>query len=224
MVKSIKDALERARTPFDLRQAFKMNSSYELPFGAGKRWSGNRMVNQIVGGWTVSGVQSWLSGFPFSVLSQRGTLNRGPRSTARNTAVSSLTYEQITSKVFALNKTDGVYFINPGYTLAGRGVNADGTPPFPNQAFFNPTAGNVGNLQRRMFSGPTSFFLDMSLKKKIAISERHSLELGADAFNLPNHPSFVLGDQDINSVNFGRITGVNGNGARYLQFSLYYRF
>ncbi len=219
------NALERARTPFDLRHAFKVNASYELPFGAGKRFNGNRAVNHVIGGWTVSGTHSWLSGFPFSVLSQRGTLNRGPRSTARNTAVSNLTYEQITSDVFKLNKREGVLFINDGYTLGGRGVNTDGTAPFQNQAFFNPTAGNVGNLQRRMFSGPTSFFLDLSLKKRIAFNERHSLEFGADAFNLPNHPSFTIGvEQDINSVNFNRITGVNGNGARFLQFSVYYRF
>ncbi len=217
------NALERARTPFDLRHAFKINASYQLPFGAGQRFSGNRAVNHVIGGWTVSGTHSWLAGFPFSVLSQRGTLNRGPRSTARNTAFTNLTYEQITSDVFALNKTDGVLFLNPGYTSGGRAA-IDGTP-FANQSFFNPTAGNVGNLQRRMFSGPTSFFLDMSLKKKIAIGERHSLEFGADAFNLPNHPSFTIGvEQDINSVNFNRITGVNGSGARFLQFSLYYRF
>lgn len=218
------NALERARAPFDLRHAFKVNASYELPFGAGKRWSGHRAVNQVLGGWIVSGTHSWLSGFPFSVLSQRGTLNRGPRSTARNTAVTSLTYEEITSKIFALNKTEGVFFINPGYTLAGRGVNSDGTAPFANQAFFNPTAGNVGNLQRRMFSGPTNFFLDASLKKRFVFKERHSIEVGADAFNLANHPAFTIGDQDINSVNFNRITGVTGNGARFLQFSLYYRF
>ena len=218
-------ALERARAPFDLRHAFKINSSYALPFGAGTRFNGNRFFNQVAGGWTVSANHSWQSGFPFSVVSNRGTLNRGPRSSGRNTAVSTLTYEEITSKVFSLNKREGVLFVNDGYTLAGRAVNADGTAPFANQAFFNPTAGNVGNLQRRMFSGPTTFLLDMSLKKRIKFGERHSIELGADAFNIANHPAFAIGvEQDINSVNFSRITGVEGNGARFLQFSLYYRF
>ena len=76
-----------------------------------------------------------------------------------------------------------------------------------------------------MFSGPRAFQLDMSLKKRINITERHSLEFGADAFNILNHPIFSIGiEQDINSVNFNRITGVEGKGARYLQFSLYYRF
>lgn len=218
-------ALERARAPFDLRHAFKFNASYELPFGAGKRFSGGRVVNQFIGGWMVAANQSWISGFPFSVLSQRGTLNRGPRATSRNTAVSTMTYEDIMDKVFKLDKRDGVLFVDPNYTLAGRGVNSDGTAPFANQVFYNPTAGNVGTLQRRMFSGPRSFFLDVSLRKKVALTERHSLEFGADAFNLPNHPSFTIGvEQDINSVNFNRITGVNGTGARFLQFSVYYRF
>ncbi|MBY0502804.1 MAG: TonB-dependent receptor [Bryobacteraceae bacterium] len=219
------NSLERARAPFDLRQAFKFNVTYQLPFGAGQRFSSNRAVNHVIGGWTVSAVQSFLSGFPFSVVSNRGTLNRAARSNAgRNTATTNLTYGDITNKVFALNKTEGVLFVNPGYTLAGRGVNPDDNLSFPNQAFFNPKAGFVGNLQRRMFSGPTSFSLDMALLKRINFNERHSLEFGAQAFNLPNRPSFTIGvEQDINSVNFNRITGVNV-GARNLQFSLYYRF
>ena len=34
-------SLEYARSPYDIRHAFKANYYYELPFGKGKRWSGN---------------------------------------------------------------------------------------------------------------------------------------------------------------------------------------
>lgn len=219
-------SLERARAPFDLRHAFKANGSYDLPFGKNRRWQGNRFTNAVFGGWTVSALHSWLSGFPFSVLSQRGTLNRAGRSTGRNTAVTNLNYEQLTSGVLGLQKIgSGVLFIDPQYTLGGRAVGADGAAPFTNQAFFHPNAGDVGSLQRRMFSGPGSFFLDSAIAKRFNIREGHSLEVRAETFNLPNHTSFTIGvDQDISSVNFARITGVNGNGARFWQFGMYYRF
>lgn len=171
-------------------------------------------------------MHSWLSGFPFSVLSQRGTLNRAGRSTGRNTAVTNVNYSQLRNGVLGLIKAgDGVFFVNKQNTLGGRAVAADGAAPFPGQVFFHPDAGQVGSLQRRLFSGPGSFFVDAAIAKKFPIREGHSLEVRAESFNLPNHPSFTIGvEQDISSVNFGRITGVNGNGARFLQFGLYYRF
>ena len=77
--------------------------------------------------------------------------------------------------------------------------------------------------QRRMFSGPWSFSLDMGLVKRFKITERQTLEFRGEAFNISNTPAFNVADQDVNSTSFGRITGVNV-GSRYMQFGLYYRF
>ena len=54
-----------------------------------------------------------------------------------------------------------------------------------------------------------NFNLDMGLVKRFSITERQTLEFRGEAFNIPNKAGFVIGDQDINSTNFGRITGVN---------------
>ena len=69
-------SLEWARSPYDLRHVFKANYYYELPYGKGKHWSGNRVMNGVLGGWAVSGIWSYQSGAPYSVLSGYGTLNR----------------------------------------------------------------------------------------------------------------------------------------------------
>jgi hypothetical protein len=218
-------SLERGRAPFDLNHAIKANGSYTLPFGKGQRWSGNKFTNQVLGGWVVTGVMVWQSGFPFSVFSDRGTLNRAARSTSRNTATTLLNRDQL-NQVFALRKVgDGVFMVpvevrNPA---DGRAVQNDGAAPFAGQAFFHPNAGEVGSLQRRMFSGPWAMNLDMGLLKRFEIRERQTLEFRAEAYNMPNHPTFSFGDQVISSVNFGRITGTL-NSARVWQFGLYYRF
>ncbi len=220
------NALERSRPSFDLTHSIKANGSYALPFGKNQRWAiDNKIADHILGGWQIGGLLSWQSGFPFSINSNRGTLNRGGRSTNLNTANSPLTKQQLDDTVFGLRKAgDGVFFIAPGAIGADtRGVATDGGPLFAGQAFTNPGPGDVGGLQRRMFSGPWNFGLNMSLGKRFNIRERHSIEFRVDAFNLPNTPGFTIGDQDINVLNFGRITTVDIN-SRTTQFGLHYRF
>ncbi|MGH9521286.1 MAG: hypothetical protein ACRD3E_02000 [Terriglobales bacterium] len=116
-----------------------------------------------------------------------------------------------------------VYFIDPAVIGSdGRAVGADNqnntaSTSF-NQIFMNPAAGGVGNLGLLAFTGPRYQNLDMRLAKTTRITERIGLELGVDAFNLPNHPVFFIGDQEVNSTTFGRITSTN-NSSRKLQIS-----
>jgi hypothetical protein len=43
-----------------------------------------------------------------------------------------------------------------------------------------------------------------------------------EAFNAPNHTSFWVGDQNINSTLFGAVAG--DFGSRIVQFGMHYRF
>ena len=185
-------------------------------------------MDKILGGWALSGIATYQSGTPFSILSNRGTLNRGARSTGRNTAYSTLTKAELDAKVGHLIMTgNGPYFVDPAIIGAdGRGVGSDGLAPFSGQAFVNPGPGTVGNLQRRMFSGPWNLSIDNSLRKKFNITERHSLEFRADAFSTFNNPSFYVAadvNANVNGTQFGRLTN-NFVSPRIMQFSLYYKF
>ncbi|MFN7933580.1 MAG: carboxypeptidase regulatory-like domain-containing protein [Bryobacteraceae bacterium] len=218
--------LERARTPFDVTHAIKANFIYELPFGAGKRLAGNRVMNRIIGGWSLSGVMTYQSGSPFSIQSLRGTLNRSARSGGQNgsTAVTNVTKDKLDSLIGFRMTGNGPFYINSSALgTDGRGVAADGRAPFDGQVFFNPNAGEWGGLQRRMFSGPWWFNFDSGLVKSTKISDRYSFELRMEAINLFNTPTFYIGDQDINSVNFMRVTSTNTTPRR-LQFSASFRF
>lgn len=230
--------LEWARSPYDIRHVLKANYYYELPFGKGKRWaSGNAIANQIIGGWAISGIWSYQSGSPYSILSGWGTLNRGTISAYTNTAsVFGTTFDQLQGLTSGVWKTgDNVYFVAPQLIgPEGTGASAPGTDPFQGQLFFNPTAGNVGNLQRRMFSGPWEWSWDVSVVKRIRIRERHSVDFHFDMFNFANHPTFYVyptsnGDYAYNSYNtinnstFGTIDSMNYS-ARRIQMGLYYRF
>jgi hypothetical protein len=119
---------------------------------------------------------------------------------------------------------DGPVFVPASIKGAdGRAVSPDGDPNFTGQVFSNPDPGNIGALQRRMFSGPWTFNLDMGVLKTTKITERQSLEFRMETTNAPNHPQFLVGDQNINSVEFGKITDTFSYSRR-VQFGLYYRF
>ncbi|HVN20392.1 MAG TPA: TonB-dependent receptor, partial [Dongiaceae bacterium] len=59
----------RSSSDFDLRHQINFNWLYSLPFGRGQRFANGsgKVLNLFVGGWQLSGIGRWTSGFPFSV-------------------------------------------------------------------------------------------------------------------------------------------------------------
>lgn len=215
--------IERARAPFDVTHAIKANWVYDLPLGKGHALASSGLLNKIAGGWSVSGIWTWQSGAPFSVLSGRGTLNRAARSTV-NTASTNVDKAQLDSLFDVRMTGNGPYYFGLGALgTDGRAVAADFAQPFSGQVFFQPDPGNIGNLQRRMFSGPWTFNIDASVQKRTMITEKQSIEFRVESTNVLNHPTWYIGDQTITSTQFGRITSTLYD-RRLVQFGLYYRF
>jgi hypothetical protein len=221
-------SLERSRANFDLRHSIKGNAVYDLPMGKGHRFN-YRPIERILGGWSMGGIMSWQSGAPFSILSGLGTFNRSDGSRSYyNTADTALTMPQLANIVQFQMTGNGPYMvaqsaINPS---DGTGVNGAGVgipAPFTGQVFTNPGAGTLGTLQRRAFSGPWSFDLDASIQKNIKLTERQSLEIRMEGVNVLNHPTFWVGDQNINSNTFGAIASML-NSPRVMQFGMRYMF
>ncbi len=59
--------VDRAPAIFDTPQRLVFSYAYQLPFGRGRTYgkSWNRALDAILGGWQVSGITSYMSGFPF---------------------------------------------------------------------------------------------------------------------------------------------------------------
>ncbi|HXK04201.1 MAG TPA: hypothetical protein VMS37_17485, partial [Verrucomicrobiae bacterium] len=215
--------IERSRANFDLTHMIKANGYYQLPFGKG-HWLSYHPIDRVIGGWTLGGIMTWQSGAPFSITSGRGTLNRESRS-YYNDANTLLSGSQLANVVkFQMTGNGPMMIAQSAINPAdGTGVNPDGAPWFNGQVFFNPTAGTIGGLQRRMFDGPWTFDLDTSLNKAIQFTETRSLELRMDAINCLNHATFWSGDQNINTTTFGVISYMFYN-PRVVQFGLHFRF
>ncbi len=207
--------LERARAEFDVNHVFNMNWIWRLPLGAQGR---------LRRGWTVSSVTTWQTGAPLSVLSQRGTLNRPGRST-QNTATTSLT-KPLLDRIVGFRMTDdGPYYVGAGAInpLDNRGVAEDGAAPFTGQIFTHPEAGEVGTLQRRMFSGPSALAFDLAVSKTTRINDRHFVKGGVRISNILNHPTFFADNLLIGSAQFGRVTSTLTDPRR-IELFLRYEF
>jgi hypothetical protein len=219
-------AIERARPPYDLTHQFKANYSYTLPFGASHAVHLHGAWNHLIDGWTTSGVLSWTSGNPLSVLSTFGTFLREDFS-VKNTANTPYTRTNLDSVLQLRMTPNGPYFVAPSAIGSDqRGVApAISASEFQGQVFTNPTAGTIGALQRRQFTGPSVFSMDAALSKETTLRERYKLELRAEALNVFNHAAFAVfsSNLQINSQQFGQVTNL-AIAPRRLQLAVRVRF
>ncbi|HYA62442.1 MAG TPA: TonB-dependent receptor [Candidatus Sulfotelmatobacter sp.] len=230
--------LEKQRAPFDINHAFKANFTYEIPIGKGHGLLGsrNKLVGLLVDGWKTGSIFTWQSGEPFSIVSQYATFNRTGFRSNNNTAVATLSHQQISGDLGVFVQPNGVvYLINPKL-ISPDGTGAPSSPqlscvPAVTGGFCNPQPGEVGNLQLDAFSGPAYFDWDVSAGKDFNLTERFKLTFRTEAFNVLNHPVFAVPidpsfsnyDMNINSTTFGQSTAL-ASSPRILQFSLLLKF
>jgi hypothetical protein len=204
-------AVEKQRISDDITHVFKANAVYDLPFGSDKRFlSGGGVVNKIVGGWSLTPIIRWQSGEPISIVSARGTLNRAGRS-AKNSVVTTLSVSDLQGRTGLFRDAQGRIILFDQSLIGPDGrANID--------FFSNPTSGTLGTLHLAPVSGPGRFDFDLGMIKRTRLTERVNFEFRFEAFNILNKTNFDVGqNQNINNVNFGRVTATFA--PRILQFA-----
>jgi hypothetical protein len=192
---------------FDVRQALHFGSTYELPFGRGKRFlSRGGVADAFAGGWNISGILTLQSGQPFTIGCTVATTS-GEGCYALMVPGQDL-YAGARTVDHWLN---AAAFVNPG---AATSIG---------QTDFTPLGGAPTQA-----IGPGFHRADVSLAKQWRTSESTRLEFRAEVFNLTNTPNFGrtsqlnFGDQR----NFGRITANRDtpDDPRELQLGLKFYF
>jgi hypothetical protein len=193
---------------FDLTHAFKMDATYDLPVGRGRKFfsNANGVVNGIVGGWAILPVVRWQSGSPFTLgnvqlvgmtkkeLQKEIKVRKGPN------VVTFLPDDIIlnTQRAFDISVTSANGYGNTfGGAPSGRFIAPAG---FGN--CISRFAGECGFTNLIMY-GPSFFMFDMSVSKKIFIGERRNIELRATMLDVFNTPSFRVGGFGADVVNLG---------------------
>jgi hypothetical protein len=184
--------IDRARSDFDDRQVVVVNLLYEFPFGRGRKWGSSwpGVLDETLGGWSFTGIYTFESGEPFSVVSGSRTLNGGNRvsqadlvgpmpSTDLKTPTSSTINGPVVFNTTGVNVPDPR---DPRFSTCQQVV---GTQSF----LCIPAAGTTG-LSRNAFQGPHIWNLDIGVLKNFRITERWGFQFRAEFFNVFNHPNF----------------------------------
>jgi hypothetical protein len=199
------------RSPQDQTQRFVANGIYDLPFGHGKKFlsGSNGFIDRLVGGFNLGAIVTWATGAPFYVTSGRTTFNN---STANNGAqLVGITFDEFKKNLGIFKNSQGIFFVNP--TLLDITTDAFGRATqskLKAGLMAAPAPGTLGNFPVNALDGPHYFDFDLSITKRIKITERVRFELKGTAINVLNHPNFVYGTLNFDSTSFGRITTQRG--------------
>lgn len=186
-----------ASSDYDARHILNANYVWELPI---KRFvTRGHGPDRLLNGWTVNGGVFLRSGFPYTIVNN-----------AESFALQAGQYGSggTLVNVFGIQTSPGGTSVNCG-TQFGAGQ--------PNKSFclnpanfFVPTAttpqNTFGNLGRNTYRGPNYRNADFSLMKHTKITESTEFVLGAQFFNVFNHPNFDAPVLDVsNHSRFGQI-------------------
>ncbi|MBM3786527.1 MAG: TonB-dependent receptor [Acidobacteria bacterium] len=214
-------ALDKGLYRFDVTHRAAISYTYELPVGKGKKFLGSAhpVVDAVIGGWQIAGLQHYQSGQPVSA--SNGSLNLGiPTLGSRadqvpheqvplrsNIACSDLEFGN-PARNYVLNAGNPTQATRTGRPLAFR----------PAGDFRLGSAANVDPKSRQC----AQLNENISITKSFRIKELVRLRIGAEAFNLLNRHSWQTPGfgQDINGQNYGEIQPVQPFGARAMQVKL----
>lgn len=205
-------AVSYGPSPFDRRLVLNAYWTYELPIGKDRALNiRNPILDRVVGGWTIGGIESIGTGAPSILNSGRNTVN----TLAQSGVVlgNGLTPTQLRNDLATIPNMNRVVSGNLVSNVASI-VQANGAP---NPASYGPAAtpGAFSNLIYQY--ARTSVSLDMSLNKEVRIREHLTMGFRLEALNFLNHPFFALGNNSPTATSFGQVSStMNGNaGSNY---------
>ena len=212
-----------ATNPFNPRQSRGLSyhdvphnlvASYTVQLPFDRFIGGNEGIKRITGGWSLSGISSFVSGEVINLSESGYDLSLAGDF---NAVAETPSYANNGSKLFAGGSTSSK---NP----------RSGQPYFNPQFFALPALGSYGTAMRRYFHGPGTNNTSLTLSKNTKILESTAIEFRAEAFNVFNHTQFDGADGEIDDANLdadnnvipGGLFGMNlsARDPRILQLAL----
>ena len=185
---------------YDQTKAFKLTYVYELPFGYGKALLSKGFVGQVVGGWRISGIQTYASGLPMNIGTNAPSFSIGEF----NNTPTITTYK--------------------GWTLPYSGKFDPFADSYMQPQTFFPTQSSTsfGNSTRYNpdFRSWPQRSESLSLSRTFRIRELARLEFRAEAFNVLNRVWFgpLGGATTLGNANWGKWQS-QANSPRQMQLA-----
>ncbi len=197
--------LNRRVSQFDLRHVIQTFGMWELPIGRGKWLStGNKLVDNLIGGWTLGNVFVFNTGAPIQLTGGFATVNNTNNAMQNGVRLApGVTLAQI-QRLFDADRTrlTGRAGITDLQRLSADSslIGPDGRAN-PQYLLPNTTPGEFGQLL--FLRDKNTFQWDASMTKAFTITEKTRFELFAGFNNLLNTPRWGFPDTNVFSQNFG---------------------
>jgi hypothetical protein len=197
----------RALSLFNSAQRFVINYYWDIPV---PKYSGFK--GKVLDDWSMSGIIQFQSGFPIRLQTQDD-----------NELISSLFFlgagaPQLNGPLQIVNpkviQTFNTY--NYGEVSGHYYLNAD------QSKFTDPTLGTFATTPRSVCCGPGENQWDITVSKRIVLSEARYVQFRADVFNLFNKTQFVNPDGNFSDSTFGQVQ--QARDPRAVQFALKFYF
>jgi hypothetical protein len=234
---SFNPSVQYGPSSYDRRHVFNFYYQYDLPAGRGHLLHGGTVIDQIIGGWYMSGIFSAWSGLPVKVSEGSQVWGGGTNVIGATDYMVPTTALPSASSInhSVSNTTTCTNSLNPaGVTVGGAVGGATGSNM---DIFGNPGAAYCGfgyiqlSATGRTGSGDPMYGLpfwnfDMRVGKTTTIKERLKLGYSADFFNLFNHENFANPTLSYATPSsFGVITSTytppnRTNAARWIEMGL----
>ena len=217
----------RSVSDFDLTHVLNFNSVWEIPIGKGKKFlsGANSVVNAILGGWQLSTIYRYNTGYPiYGFFDNSGwQTNWNVRSNAVRLLVADT----------GNNLGGGLCLVPGSTTVFGNCPNLFNDRTSAYKGFRTPYPGESGDRNQQRY--PSYFTLDAGLAKSWGMpwNENHKIQIRWEVFNVTNSARFTglastaVGYNPSTSANapnsFANFTGQQV-GARVMQFAFRYDF
>jgi Carboxypeptidase regulatory-like domain len=195
---------------FDIRQMFKGEAVYQLPFGRGKMFmnNANLALDEALGGWEISSTFMAEGGTPMGVTT-------GNDNTSGNLS-GSYTQEAILTGNYKTGTSSGAYHSLTSWF----NDSFDSGTPGSSYAFENPAdyPNQFGTFRRNIIYGPDLTDVNFAAGKSFDLYPEKGIkfQFRAEATNILNHPSFAQpGPNTIGSSSPEQITGVTVGGREW---------
>jgi Carboxypeptidase regulatory-like domain len=203
---------------FDVTQYLVGSYDVHLPFDV---WTGNRILKQVIGGWSVSGITRIQTGTPIGMSDSEDYSLTGLSGTGGS---EDRPYYNPSAGPLILNKNPRVRDpANP--TQAAPYFNAaDFTSEKKECSPKTACYGLFGNSPLRFFHGPGQDDTDLALLRDFHVHGEHVVQLRLEAFDVFNHAWFDNPSGSVTSSSFGIVTGAAANSSRIMEGALKYHF
>jgi hypothetical protein len=181
---------EASNSPFDQTHRFVASGQWMLPIGKGhKLLNYDSVTSRLIGGWQLNTIITLQTGTPFSASA----------SDKSQTGGSHAAYPNCVGDPFAGATNDRSQVVNKNSTERFLSISG----------FAQPGVGTFGSCRPRMFHGPGSRNVDLSVFKQFALGGLRKIELRFEAFNAFNRANFGNPSASVsNPATFGKITSV----------------